>query len=229
MQQYFTKDFMLDNCGCYNKNRHETLLSCFINEQDSITLVSIFNSEIPLKDKYWFLCKILATKEENQQIAIRVAEIVLPIFEKRYPDDKRPREAIGAAKAFIIGHISLDKLIEKRRAADTTTDAADAATYAIYATDATAAYAAAAAVTATYAATAVTTTYAAAATVTATYVATYAADAATYAIYATDATDAATYAIYATDATTYATVTAAYIKQQLLDYLLSFCASTIEV
>lgn len=100
-----------------------------------ITLSSIIHSEIPLKDKYWFVCKKLATKEQNQQIAIDVATILLPIYERRYPDDLRPREAIEAAKAFISGHISLSDLLAKRHAAADAAyaAAADAAAYAAYA------------------------------------------------------------------------------------------------
>src|ERR1700744_4644627 len=112
MQQNFTKKYMLNNCGCYTKQR---LLSCSFMVQEDITLESILKSEIPVRDKYWFVCKKLTTKEQNKQIAIAVAELVLPLFDRRYPEDKRPREAIEAAKAFIAGHISLDELIIKGR------------------------------------------------------------------------------------------------------------------
>ena len=169
MQQTFTPGFMKDNCGCYSEAQ---LMSCSFMKLPVITLRSIIESEISLKDKYWFVCKKLATKEQNQQIAVRVAEIVLPVYERRYPDDKRPREAIEAAKQFIAGHISLEELRRKR-------DAAAAAYAAAYAADA------------------------------------YAADAAYAAAYA-DAADAAYAAAYAADA-------ADAIKQQLLDYLLTFC------
>lgn len=113
MQKTFTKKFMEDKCGCYDNNQ---LHKCSFMQLKTITLNSIINSEIPLKDKYWFVCRKVATKEQNQQIAIDVAEIVLPIYEKRYPEDKKPREAIEAAKQYLAGHISLDALIKKRRA-----------------------------------------------------------------------------------------------------------------
>ena len=83
-----------------------------------ITLDSILNSEIPLKDKFWFVCKKLATKEQNQQIAIFCAETVLHIYENKYPNDKRPREAIQAAKDYLAGKISVSELQIKRAAAD---------------------------------------------------------------------------------------------------------------
>lgn len=114
MQQIFTTKFMTDNCGCYSDSK---LMQCSFMSLSVITLESIIKSEIPLRDKYWFICKKLADKKQNQQIAIRVAEIVLPIYEKRYPNNKAPREAIEAAKQYIAGHISLEQLREKRRAA----------------------------------------------------------------------------------------------------------------
>jgi len=138
MQQIFTTQFMIDNGGCYI--REDKLFSCsFMQDKNKdITLRSIVESEIPLKDKYWFVCKKLATKEENQQIAIRVSEIVLPIFENKYPNDKRPREAIEAAKAFIAGHINLKELIKIRNAYATAYAATAYAAYAAaaYAADA---------------------------------------------------------------------------------------------
>ena len=167
MQQQFTKDFMIANSGCYDEQK---LLSLSFMRNEDITLKSIVESEIPLRDKFWFVCKKLATKEENQQITINVAEIVLPIYEKHYPDNKAPREAIEAAKQYIAGHISLETLLSKRRAA---------AVYAVYAVNAVdAAYAA------VYAADAAAAVYAA-----------YAA-----AVYAVNAVDTAVNAAYAVDA-----------------------------
>ena len=150
MTKTFTPEFMAANCGCYDQ---EQLAACSFMATNPITLESIIHSEIPLKDKYWFVCRKVLTKEQNQQVAIYCAELVLPIFEKRYPEDKRPREAIEAAKAFIAGYISIEQLLEKRNAAAdaATYAAADAATYA--AADAAAAAAAdAAAAAAAYAA-----------------------------------------------------------------------------
>ena len=210
MQQTFTKEFMLDNRGCYSESK--VLALPF--EGDTITLKAIVNSGIPLKDKYWFVCNKLATKEENQQIAITLAEIVLLIYEKRHPNNKAPREAIEAARAYIAGHISLEELRIKRAAA--AANAANAA-YAANAA-ANAAYAAYAATAAAYAAT--TAAYAATAyayadaAANAAYAAAYAA----YAAYAADAADAAAYAADAADAAADA------IKQQLQSYLKSICA-----
>ena len=60
-------------------------------------------------------------KEDSVALAIFCAELVIDIFEKEYPDDKRPREAIKAAKKW------LKNPTEKNRAAADAADAADAA------------------------------------------------------------------------------------------------------
>ena len=193
----FTKKFMEDNCGCYSLDQ---LNACSFMKQDEITLRSIFESEIPLKDKFWFLCHKVATEEQNKKIAIDLAEMVLPIWEKMYPDDKRPHEAIHSAKQYLAGHILIDELIIKRMAAAAATVAAAAYAAAAYAADA-APYAAAAA----YAAAA----YAADA-------APYAADAASYAAASYAAAAAYAAAAYAADA-----ASSDDIKKKIEDYLMT--------
>ena len=105
------------------------------------------------------------TKEEAVEYAIIQAESVLHIFEKELPDDKRPRQAIEAARKW------WREPSEANQAA--AANAAAAAAYAAYAADAAACYAASAARATSYAA------------------ANAAADA--YAAYAAAAADAAAY------------------------------------
>ena len=52
---------------------------------------------------------------------IECADSVLPIFEEKYPNDKRPREAIEAAKAWAFGKI---KMLVAKKAAHATHNAA---------------------------------------------------------------------------------------------------------
>ena len=106
------KDFINKNKGCYSE---EQLNNCSFMKQEEFTLQDILNSEISLKDKFWFVRRKLNTKEQNQQISILVAEAVLFLYELKYPEDKRPREAIEAAKNYLKGIINLDELIEKRQ------------------------------------------------------------------------------------------------------------------
>ena len=55
-------------------------------------------TEITYSDKVWVL-KRIATKEQREQWGARCAQSVLHIFEKAYPDDKRPRAAVEALLA----------------------------------------------------------------------------------------------------------------------------------
>ncbi len=116
-----------------------------------------------------------STRQEIVLTACNCAESVLEIFEKKYPHDKDPRNAIATARAWAKGKASIEEVRSASFAASSSGDTAacTAAAYAAYATYA-------AAYTATYAAD--TAAYAA-------DTAAYAADAAAYA--AADAADAA--------------------------------------
>jgi hypothetical protein len=82
------------------------------------------------------------TKADSVALAIYAAELALPIFEKKNPDDKRPRAAIEAAKAWLQDPSSA----AAAHAADAAAHAADAAAHAAaYAAADAAAHAAAAA------------------------------------------------------------------------------------
>ena len=75
-------------------------------------------------DAVWAL-KVLAYEDRCLFMA-DVAESVLHIFEKKYPDDKRPRKAIDAVRDYKSKSITKDQLGEARLAAM----AADAVAYA---------------------------------------------------------------------------------------------------
>lgn len=77
--------------------------------------------------------KVVDVTSQLREFAIWCAERVLPIWEQRYPDDKRPRECLETARRYLEGKATLKELQEARQAA-----AAAAYAYA----DAVAAYAA---------------------------------------------------------------------------------------
>ena len=103
-----------------------------------INLLTILESN-GVADMIWTLRAAIGqdSKRIASQLAMRFAEQALPIFEKRRPNDERPRKAIQAARDYLDGKISLEELRSCRSHADAA-DAA-AAAYAAYA----AAYAAA--------------------------------------------------------------------------------------
>jgi len=93
-----------------------------------------------LKYASWFIVRCM-DKIQCVQYAVFAAEQVLSIFENRYPNDKRPRKAIEAARQYIENPSK-----ENANAANATY-----ATYAAYVADAAAAYVADAAADTAYA------------------------------------------------------------------------------
>ena len=101
MKKVFTKDYILENRGCYSKSEVEEL-KC-INSK-TITLKQLFR-DLPIKDFTWWLAKKCdLTLTQKRQLAIDCADFVLPIFEEKYPEDQRPRKAIEAAKEVVKGN-----------------------------------------------------------------------------------------------------------------------------
>jgi hypothetical protein len=91
---------------------------------------------VGIKEAIWYL----RTQEfkDYYKLVVRVAYSVLPIFENKYPEDKRPRSAIEAVEDFMNGEISKEELETVRSAAWAARAAAvaNAAYWAAYAADA---------------------------------------------------------------------------------------------
>ena len=100
----------------------------------------------------WLIVRLM-TRKQKLQYSIFAAESVINIYEKKHPNDKRPRRAIEAAKK-VLKYDSKKNRAAAYAAATAATAyvAADAAAYAAYAAAAAAAYAATAARTAAAAA-----------------------------------------------------------------------------
>jgi hypothetical protein len=135
MQTEYNLDFLLENTGCYESDKIETL---FPKEREVISYKDILQSNIPLGDKYWFFCNRVFTDSQNQHLAIKIAEVVLPIFEEQCPEDNRPRKAIEAARLYLAGEIGKEEL----EAAWAAWDAAGAAAWGAWDAARTAAWAA---------------------------------------------------------------------------------------
>ena len=102
--------------------------------------------KISYEDKVWVSKKLLSI-DELTKWSILCAESVLPIFEARYPDDKRPRECVEYLKSGGTDTVKLTDLRCNAYAAKANAADADAAAayvaYAAYAAATYAAYAAA--------------------------------------------------------------------------------------
>lgn len=107
MQKTFTLEFMLANRGCYSV---EYLMNCSFMNNESVLLLDIVYSEIPIRDKYWFFCFRIASIGQSKQIGIIIADLTLPLFESRYPGNMLIRECVEACRLYIGGVISFEKL-----------------------------------------------------------------------------------------------------------------------
>ena len=80
---------------------------------------------------FWWIGKCIGTSNDSSKALVRctceIAEFVLPIFEKEFPKDRRPRKAIQTTLAWTEGKASLE---EVRKAARAAYVAANAAYYA---------------------------------------------------------------------------------------------------
>ena len=107
-------------------------------ERDPIKILKLLIEDKKYDWANWFIVKVMEYKN-YVSYAIFAAECVLDIYEKKYPDNKRPREAIEAARECVKNPTTKNK----KAAADAADAATHAAAYAAaYAADA-AAYAAA--------------------------------------------------------------------------------------
>jgi hypothetical protein len=141
MKKTFTKDFYLSHRGCYEFNKMFNL----VDNNPHETIEDFLNWDISIKDKFFFLrnyCDL--TLRNKLDMALMCAKVVLPVYEKEFPNDSRVMECIHATELFLNGEITLEQLREKRAAADAAYDAANAdaaahAAYAAYAANAAAA------------------------------------------------------------------------------------------
>ena len=124
MQTEYNLDFLLENTGCYKKSKVENL---FPKEREVVSYKDILQSNIPLDDKYWLFCNRVFTDSQNRHLAIKIAEVVLPIFEEEYPEDNSPRKAIEAARLYLAGEIGIEELEAAENAAWAAENAAWAA------------------------------------------------------------------------------------------------------
>ena len=97
-------------------------------------LIDLLLKTDDLKKIHWtnWLLSRLFSKKQKIQYAIYAAELVLHLFENKYPNDKRPREAIEAAKKYLNDNDNIKSAAANAAAAANAVNAVNAA-YAAYA------------------------------------------------------------------------------------------------
>jgi len=90
---------------------------------DVYNLIEKLNNDDKCIWSNWLISRLLE-KENKIRYAIFAAELVLHIFEKKYPTDDRPRKAIEAAKKYLKTKNAATADATAYAAADATADAA---------------------------------------------------------------------------------------------------------
>ena len=120
-------------CSGYTEERITELFKS-VGCKKYITVDKLFKVNIPHQDFFWLILRNdFISEKELHMIAIWCFErIAQPIWEKYYPDDKRPQDAIKVKKLWLKGKATIEELDAAWPAAwDAARDAAwDAAGYA---------------------------------------------------------------------------------------------------
>ena len=87
--------------------------------RESVTLMEITELPIPFEDVLWVISLLINGKHDRELrlFACDCAEHVLHLFEKEYPDDKRPREAIAVSRRYANGEATDGERSSARNAA----------------------------------------------------------------------------------------------------------------
>jgi hypothetical protein len=119
MKTIFTTEFIKSHCGCYRNTEgklqrvyEENKKTCFNEKTCDVTIEEILSSNIPTKDKYWFVANnVLINREEKQTIAILALGLFLDAFVKDVPEDKEYAEKyITIAKDYVNDKASYSQL-----------------------------------------------------------------------------------------------------------------------
>lgn len=95
------------------------------SDDREVSLLEILDSNGPW-DCVWAFRAVDGFDREKRLTGCYMARCVLPLYEKRYPDDKRPRNAVETAERFAKGNATGKELAA---AADAAWDAAGAAAW----------------------------------------------------------------------------------------------------
>ena len=105
-----TPELVLNWYPCYSP---EEIIKMFKGKKFATPLEICDATHVSLQDKLWVLLREqIIPLPLAQEFACKCVENYLPLFEKQYPKDLRPRKAIKAKRDWLLGKIKDNELIE---------------------------------------------------------------------------------------------------------------------
>ena len=99
---------------CYDENK----ICALARGRTEFNALDVLRLDIPTQDKFWVVLRPELLDERTARLfACNCAEHVLHLYERDYPNDKRPCNAIGVGRRFANGAATEDKLVAARDAA----------------------------------------------------------------------------------------------------------------
>jgi len=118
-EQWSVDDILaLEPCHDYSRDRIEELFR-EVGCSDYVTPLEISRADIPIEDFLWLVLRPeIIPERQLHEIAIWCwEEIARPIYEKHYPEDRRPHDAVAVKRLWIEGEATDDELAAARAAA----------------------------------------------------------------------------------------------------------------
>ena len=120
MKKKFSVQDILDfnPCSDYTEEKLTELFKS-VGCKKYVTVDKLFKANIPHQDFFWLILRTdFIPEKQLHEIAIWCFErIAQPIWEKYYPNDNRPQEAIKIKKLWLKGKATIEELIAARAAA----------------------------------------------------------------------------------------------------------------
>lgn len=82
-------------------------IKAFMGQRPEMRVRDWLKLSIPIRDRLWVVARPdIIPEDKLRLLCADYAEHVLPVYSKKFPDDKLPHRAVDAARAFVAGAIS---------------------------------------------------------------------------------------------------------------------------
>lgn len=116
MKRSFSIAYIMGNRGCYDESKLKATfekngrLSDFITKAATISIEDIISSNIPLQDKYWFLCNKSFSLKDNKAIALLALDVFREYFINTYKETTEVSIYFATVKSYLQDKVKWDIL-----------------------------------------------------------------------------------------------------------------------